>query len=530
MNPKYAIIIGAGPAGLTAAYELLEKTDIIPIIYEMSDQVGGISKTVNYNGNRIDIGGHRFFSKSMQVIDWWLNICPMQSSPANDDILLKRDFNQFIEQMNLFSETLSLDFNPEKIDKVMLARNRISRILFLKKFFDYPISLNFSTLANLGFMRTFLIFINYINSSLFPIKKEKSLEDFFINRFGKELYLTFFKDYTEKLWGIPCNEISAEWGAQRIKNLSISKTVIHFLKKIINKSNSNKTIVTSLIESFMYPKFGPGQMWEEVAKIIENKGGKIFLKHEVIEIYNKKNKISGVKIKNIHSNETETQMGDYFFSTMPIKNLINSMNHNVPKEVIKVANGLIYRDFITAGLLLKELKIKNETNIKTLNNIIPDNWIYVQEKNVKLGRIQIFNNWSPYLVKDYDKIWLGLEYFCNEGDVLWNKSDKEMLNFAVKELLEIGFINSKKDVLDGTVLKVEKAYPAYFGSYGQFGIIRNYIDNFENLFLIGRNGMHRYNNMDHSMITAIKAVENIVNGKSSKNNIWMVNTEDDYHE
>ncbi len=529
MNQKIAIIIGAGPAGLTAAYELLEKTDIIPIIYEMSDKVGGISKTINYNDNLIDIGGHRFFSKSEKIIDWWLNIFPIQSYPAKDDMLLNRDFNQYIGDLNLFSENSS-DSDPEKRDKVMLARNRVSRILFLKHFFDYPISLNLNTMVNLGFKTTFLIFISYIYSFLFPITEEKSLEDFFINRFGKKLYLTFFKDYTEKVWGIPCNEINAEWGEQRIKNLSIYKTISHYLKKKINKNKVNKITETSLIERFMYPKLGPGQIWEETAKIIENKGGKIFLNHEVIGMDLKDDVILKIKFKNNNSNIIGIQKGDYFFSTMPIKNLINSMGSKVPEEVIKISNGLVYRDFITVGLLLNELKIKNDSDIKTLNNIIPDNWIYIQEKNVNLGRIQVFNNWSPYLVKDDDKIWLGLEYFCNEGDILWNKSDEEMLDFAVKELLNIEFINSKNDVLDGTVIKVEKAYPAYFGSYGQFDIIRDYIDNFENLFLIGRNGMHRYNNMDHSMLTAIKAVENIINEEPSKNNIWLVNTEEEYHE
>ena len=534
MAPKEAIIIGAGPAGLTAAYELLDKTDIKPIIYEMTPHIGGISKTVNYNGNRIDIGGHRFFSKSNRVMKWWQNIMPLQGAPAKDDALLGR-------KVPIASENTKRDIgsgeikkinapDPEKDDKVMLNRGRLSRIFFLRKFFDYPISLNLNTFSNLELWRTAKIGASYIKNSLSPIKDEKSLEEFFINRFGKELYLTFFKDYTEKVWGVDCCEIKPEWGAQRIKGLSITKAVAHAIKSKFSSNSSieQKGVETSLIEQFMYPKLGPGQMWEEVARIIKENGGEIHHNHHVVGIENEKNKIKSIKIKDISTDDIKTQTGDYFFSTMPIKDLINGMEEK-PENVHDIASKLMYRDFITVGLLLDELKIKNETKMKTMNDLVPDNWIYIQERDVKLGRLQIFNNWSPYLVNDDSKAWIGLEYFCNEGDKLWNMADDEFKQFAIDELEKIDIID-KDDVLDSVVIRVPKTYPAYFGAYENFDTVREFTDKFENLFLIGRNGMHRYNNMDHSMLTAMAAVENIINGINSKDNLWLINAEEEYHE
>ena len=522
MSQQTAIIIGAGPAGLTAAYELLSKTKIKPIIYEMSNDIGGISKTINYKGNRIDIGGHRFFSKSDRVMNWWQNILPLQGSPAKDDIFLNRE-------VCLSNDHKAPD--PEKTDNVMLIRNRLSRIFFMRKFFQYPISLNSNTIVNLGIMRLMKIAISYTAIRFFPIKEEKTLEDFFINRFGKELYLTFFKNYTEKVWGIACDKIKPEWGAQRIKGLSVTTILLHALRKFLFKDNSvsQKDTETSLIERFMYPKYGPGQMWEEVAKIVKEKGGEIYLRHKVIGFKAEKNKITEVRVTDENTGLIKTLKGDYFFSTMPVKELIRSFGDIVPDEVQKVSQGLIYRDFITVGLLLKKLKIKNETQIKTVNNIIPDNWVYIQEKDVNLARLQIFNNWSPYMVKDKNTVWIGLEYLCNEGDELWNKSDYDFANFAVDELSKIEIID-KEDVLDSIVIRMPKTYPAYFGSYDQFHVIRNFIDKFENLFLIGRNGMHRYNNQDHSMLTAMTAVENIINNITSKDNVWNINVEKEYHE
>ncbi|MFH1093342.1 MAG: NAD(P)/FAD-dependent oxidoreductase [Candidatus Omnitrophota bacterium] len=522
MNQKIAVIVGAGPAGLTAAYELLHKTDIKPVIFEISSDIGGISKTVNYKGNRIDIGGHRFFSKSDRVMDWWSNILSLQGSPSRDDIILNR------------SVAVSKKENapdPEKNDLVMLIRRRISRIFFKRSFFDYPISLKWNTFKNLGMTKIIRIGFSYIKSQLFPIKKEKSLEDFFINRFGKQLYRLFFEDYTEKVWGVQCSKIKPEWGAQRVKGLSISKAIIHAFKGFFKKDTSiaQKKTETSLIEQFYYPKLGPGQLWEEVARKIIAKGGEIHMESKVVAVNISGGLVSGVGVKSNVTNDKNEYKCDFLFSTMPVKELIASMNPSVPDPVQKVAKGLMYRDFITIGLLLEKMKIRNETKIPTVNNIVPDNWIYIQEKDVKLGRLQIFNNWSPYMVKDPDKVWIGLEYFCNEGDELWSKSNDEFAEFAINELTQIDIID-KNDVLDSTVIRMPKTYPAYFGSYDSFHVIRDFTDKINNLFLIGRNGMHKYNNADHSMLTAMTAVENIVNGNTSKDNIWQVNTEEEYHE
>jgi protoporphyrinogen oxidase len=288
-------------------------------------------------------------------------------------------------------------------------------------------------------------------------------------------------------------------------------------------------VETTLISQFLYPKFGPGQLWENVADVVKSKGGQVYLNHKAIGIENQNGKIISVKVRDEKTNEQKEFKADYVFSSMPVKDLIGSMGQSVPQKVREVASGLSYRDFITVGLLVKKLKIKNDTDVKTINDIVPDNWIYIQEKDVKIGRLQIFNNWSPYMVADDSFVWLGLEYFCNVGDELWNMPDNKFREFAAAELEKIGIINIK-DVLDSVVIRVEKTYPAYFGSYGRFDVIRNYTDSLDNLFLIGRNGMHRYNNQDHSMLTAMTAVENIVNGIATKDNIWQVNSEEEYHE
>ncbi len=522
MKQKTAIIIGAGPAGLTAAHELASKSDIRPIVFEGTSDIGGISKTVNYKGNRIDIGGHRFFSKSDKVMQWWREMMPVQGSLSRDDVLLGLD------ERKIFLEKDGPD--PEKDDRVMLVRDRLSRIYYLRKFFDYPISLNFGTISNLGSERLFRIGMSYMMTQILPLRKEKNLEDFFINRFGKELYRTFFRDYTEKVWGVPCTAIKPEWGAQRVKGLSLLKSVMHAAKKIASSDVSlgQKETETTLIERFLYPKFGPGQMWETAAQSIMEKGGRIFLNHEIVGINANGEKITGVTLKTA-GGDSLTARGDYFFSSMPVRDLIRSLDTKIPKMVRNVAEGLVYRDFLVVGLLLKKLKIRNETKKATINDVIPDNWIYVQENDVKVGRIQIFNNWSPYLVADSDNIWLGLEYFCNEGDEIWNRPDRDMAALAAEELARLG-IAGTEDVIDSTVIRMPKAYPAYFGRYDDFDAIREFTDRYENLFLIGRNGMHRYNNQDHSMLTAITAVENVMGGLKEKDNIWQVNTEQEYHE
>ncbi len=535
MHKKTALIIGAGPAGLTAAYELLDRTDITPIILEMTGDIGGISKTVVYKNNRIDIGGHRFFSKSERVMSWWKNIFPIQGKPASDDKELGRGLPLVTECSTrpLGSKKTSIipAPDPEETDKVMLVRSRLSRIFFLRKFFNYPIALTVETIAHLGLVRLVRIGLSYVRARILPVRAENSLEDFFINRFGRELYRTFFKDYTEKVWGVPCSEIRPEWGAQRIKGLSITKTIAHACTKLFASRNTThkKIVETSLIEQFYYPKLGPGQLWESVADSIQAHGGLLVLNAQVCKLEAENNRITSIEVRNTHNGQVARYQADYVFSTMPVKDLIYAMGNSVPHGVKEVSDGLIYRDFITVGLLLKKLKIKNKTKQRTINDLIPDNWIYIQERDVTVGRLQIFNNWSPYMVHDPNTVWIGLEYFCNEGDELWTMKDHDLSRLAIKELSCIDII-AQEDVLDSTVLRMPKAYPAYFGSYDKFDEIRNYTDRFENLFLIGRNGMHRYNNSDHSMLTAMTAVDNIIAGRTDKDNIWQVNAEEEYHE
>ena len=514
---KKVIIIGAGPAGLTAGYELLKDQDnqYDVVILEEENQVGGISKTVRYNGNRMDIGGHRFFSKDENVMDFWKELMPIQGAPSYDDKKLNRE------------KPLVKDGpDPEKEDKVMLVRDRVSRIYYLKKFFDYPVSLKLETFTNMGLIRTIKAGFSYLKS-IFVKKKETSLENFYINRFGKVLYGMFFEKYTEKLWGRHPSVISADWGSQRIKGLSITAVIKDMFRKIFNPK-SNK-VETSLIEQFWYPKYGPGQLWENLADEIEKNGGKILKQHSVQKINLKENKITSVEC--VCDGKIEVFEGDIFISSMPLKDLVEDMKEEtVPEDIKNIATRLPYRDFMTVGLLLKKLDLKNKTKIKTLGNIVPDCWIYVQEPDVKLGRIQIFNNWSPYMVSNPEKnVWVGLEYFCNEGDEYWNMSDEEFTKFAIKELVSMGVID-ESDVLDSHRERVKKAYPAYFDTYSEIDKLIEYLNGFENLYCVGRNGQHRYNNMDHSMVTAMETVKNIKNNITTKDNIWKVNTEKEYHE
>jgi protoporphyrinogen oxidase len=529
-RPKTAVIIGASPAGLTAAFELLRNTNIKPLVLEKSDQMGGISRTVNYKGNRMDIGGHRFFSKSDRVMNWWFEHMPLETSVGhtngngNEHAPVQISYQNRTRELSACTNGNGNGCHP---DQVMLVRRRKSRIYFLRTFFDYPISLSADTLAKLGPIRTLRIGLSYMRSAAMPIKNVENLEQFFINRFGRELYHTFFKSYTEKVWGVPCDQISAEWGEQRIKGLSIKKTLQHIVKKQFEKRRTRdiaqKETETSLIEQFLYPKYGPGQMWETVAQKVLAMGGEIITNFDVTGVHCKGRRVMAVSGKDSSGQERRFD-GDYFFSTMPIKELVHSLDVPVPANVREVSDSLQYRDFVTVGLLLKKMKVKDENQ-----KLVEDNWIYIQEPDVKAGRLQIFNNWSPHLVSDDQNVWVGVEYFCYEGDELWNKSQEEMAQFAAEELDRIGIID-KNDVLDSTVIKMPKTYPAYFGAYSRFDEVRNYIDRFDNLFLVGRNGMHRYNNQDHSMLTAMEAVNNIIAGRTDKSNIWEVNTEAEYHE
>ena len=514
---KRVVIIGAGPAGLTAAYELLkdDKNCFEVIVLEESDTLGGISRTVKYEGNRMDIGGHRFFSRDYDIMKWWEDILPTQGKPAYDDKVLKRK-----KAWNKGGP------DPEKTDEVMLLRERVSRIYYKNTFFDYPVSLSWRTIRGMGFFTTIRAGFSYIASCIHK-RKETNLENFYINRFGKVLYRIFFEGYTEKLWGRHPRDISADWGAQRVKGLSIRAVIADIFGKMFKKNN--RRVETSLIEEFRYPKLGPGQLWELVGKKIEEKGGVIRYRHRVKKINVKDGRIESVVCDTGRGDMVYD--GDVFLSSMPVKDLIEGIDGSDVKLLVKkAASELPYRDFVTVGLLVNRMELVNQTSKKTLGNIVPDCWIYVQDRGVKLGRIQIFNNWSPYMVKDPENtVWIGLEYFCNEGDSFWELPEDKCVKFAIKELCKIGVIH-KEAVLKSHRERVKKAYPAYFDGYSHMNDIIKYLDKYDNLFCIGRNGQHRYNNMDHSMATAIEAVALIRKESTDKRAVWSVNTEAAYHE
>ncbi len=522
MNKKNVIIVGAGPAGLTTAYYLLKNSDKYNVtILEKDSIIGGISKTVEFDGYKIDTGIHRFFTKNDEVEKIWLDCLPLQGKPAYDDKLLNVD-KPYVEGGP----------DPEKEDKTMLIKNRITRIFYGRKFYDYPVSLNMTTIKNMGFFTLMKAGFSYLKSCIHKLP-ETSLENFYINRFGKVLYSMFFESYTEKVWGIHPSKISADWGSQRVKGLSITAVIKDMFKRLFKKKD-NKNTETSLIEQFIYPKLGSGQVYEEMANKIKEMGGEIILNADVKEIKFKGNKISNVTY--LKDNEKIRIKTDICVSSMPIKYLFeNAKGIDIPKNIYNIATKLPYREFMSVGLLVDKLYLENTTNVKTLNNIIPDSWIYVQEPDVKMGRIQIFNNWSPYLFKSKEeiknKVLFTLEYFCSEKDEYWNMSDEEFINFSIEEALKLKIISSKDVVEKSIRIKIPKAYPAYFGTYSKIDKVIDYLNKFNNLYCVGRNGQHRYNNMDHSMLTGIETAKNIINNKSSdKKEIWNVNTEKDYHE
>lgn len=488
---KKILIIGAGPAGLTAGYEILKKENASVIIIEKDEQIGGISKTVSFNEKYlVDTGIHRFFSKSEQINQIWKEILP-------DD---------------------------------MLKKDRYTRIYYEKKFYKYPVELNIETIKNLGFLRICKVFFSYIKAQIFK-REEKSLEDFYINKFGKVLYSIFFENYTEKVWGIHPQKIDADWGAQRVKGISLFEVIKDYFKKILKVKN-NKNSQTSLIDNFLYPKLGAGQMWETMANKIKDMGGKIITSSEVEGLILKDGQIRQVEYSK--NKEKHIEDVDIVISSMPIKDLVNDIKGEIPpKEIINISINLPYRDFMSVCMVVKKINLKNNTNIKTIGDIIPDNWIYVQEPDVKMGRMQIFNNWSPYLFKDEnwvkDRVLISFEYFCNQDDEYWNMSDEEFIEFAKKEAIKIGIIN-ENDYIEGKRIKIEKAYPAYFGTYKEIDKVIKYLNSIDNLYCIGRNGQHRYNNMDHSMLTGIETAKKIINNDKTKEEIWKVNTEKEYHE
>lgn len=513
---KKIVIIGAGPAGITAGYELMKATkEYEVVILEETAEIGGISKTVRYKGNRMDIGGHRFFSKDDRVMNWWNEVMPRQGAPAFDDKVLNREVS-----------IVAGGPNPEQTDRVMLARNRVSRIYYKKKFFDYPVKMNWNTIKNMGLFTTCKAGFSYL-ASVVVKKPEDSLENFYINRFGRQLYSMFFEGYTEKLWGRHPREISADWGAQRVKGLSIVAIIKDIFRKMM-PGKKNAAVETSLIEEFFYPKYGPGQLWELAAEDFCKMGGSLKKNCKVVRVNTKDDKV--VSIVYLEDGKEVEEKVDIVISSMPLKDLVAGMNE-VPNKIRSIAEGLPYRDFVTVGLLVNKLNLKNETKLKTLNNIVPDCWIYVQDVGVKLGRIQVFNNWSPYLVeRPEETVWIGLEYFCKEGDEYWNMSKEKWTEFGISELIKMGVISSRKEALDSHMERVKKAYPAYFDTYDQIDDLITYLNQYENLYCVGRNGQHRYNNMDHSMATAFETVKNILSGEQKKDNIWSVNTEKEYHE
>ncbi len=471
-NPdsETVIIIGGGPAGLTAAYEL-SKSNVDTVLFEKDKIVGGISRTANYKDYCFDIGGHRFFTKIKRVNDMW-------------------------------QEVIGDDF---------LHRNRLSRIYYNKKFFFYPLR-PVNALLGLGLHNSFLILASYFYSHVFPTKQEDTLEQWVSNRFGKHLYMTFFKTYTEKVWGIPCSELRAEWAAQRIKGLSLMKAI----KNSMIKPDSNKPkdkIIKTLIDSFDYPKYGPGMMWEAVAERAKGNGSEVHMQAEVDGILWEENRVTALEVS--INGKKELFHGTNFISSMPMRELIQAFKPDVPESVLHAASNLNYRDFITVALVVNK------------RDVFPDNWIYIHDPEVKLGRIQNFKNWSPYMVPDPEKTCLGLEYFCFEGDDFWNMSESELIELGEKELEILGLVQ-KGDVESGTVVRMPKAYPVYDSQYEEMlQTVREFTGKFENLQLVGRNGMHRYNNMDHSMLTAMYAKENIL---GAKHNLWEINEDQEYHE
>jgi protoporphyrinogen oxidase len=447
-------------------------------------------------------------------MDWWLRMLPL-AEPAEKSEAQARFLIAYQGKWRALAQGATA---TESDRDVMLLRNRLSRIYFGGKFFDYPLKPNLDTALKLGLGRCFAFGLSYLRARLAPRRPERNLEDFFVNRFGERLYRQFFKEYTEKVWGTPCERISAEWGAQRIKSLSVGKALLHALLKPFRRGETlGGAAQTSLIERFLYPKLGPGQMWEVVAEKLARRGVRLELRTRVTGLVHEGGRVSQVRATG-PGGEERAWPAEVVISTMPVRDLVLGLAPEAPASPREIAAGLEYRDFLIVGLLYRRLA-----------QPLPDNWIYVQEPGVKVGRLQVFNNWSPYLVHDPSTSWIGMEYFCNEGDALWQTPDEALKSLATAELERLGLAQAA-DGLDAVVVRMPKAYPGYFGAYARFEELRRYLDGFGNLYLVGRNGMHRYNNQDHSMLSAKKAVEAILAGSQDKTAIWAVNIDDEYHE
>lgn len=465
-NDERVVVIGGGPAGLTAAYELTRR-QVQPVVIEKLDKVGGIARTENYKGYYFDMGGHRFFTKSKEVNDFW-------------------------------HEVLGNEF---------LRRPRLSRIYYKGKFFAYPLKL-LNTLVGLGIFESVMILLSYLRWQIFPYRQEDTVEQWVTNRFGRRLYLTFFKSYTEKVWGIPCSELKAEWAAQRIKGLSMRTAVVNMFYK-------PKKVIKTLIEQFDYPRRGPGMLWTIVKDQLEERGAVVKMNTSVVAIHRDKNRITGVEVRSSDCGP-EIISGSDFLSSMPVTQFLQWLTPPPPPEVLAAAGKLRYRDFLTVCLVVNR------------EQLFEDNWIYIHEPAVQVGRIQNFKNWSPHMVPDQRKTSLGLEYFCNEGDALWTMADADLIELGKRELERIG-LAKYTDVEDGAVFRVEKTYPVYDSEYAEhLAVVRDYLATLENFQTIGRNGLHRYNNQDHAMLTGMMAVRNLLDGEA--HNLWLINAEDEYHE
>lgn len=467
MNQE-VIIIGGGPAGLTAAYQLSKEGTRTTVI-EKDDVVGGISRTVNYRGFRFDIGGHRFFTKIPEVQAVW-------------NELLKEEF---------------------------ITRPRLSRIYYRNKFYQYPLK-GFEVVKNLGPIDTLAVLASYGMQRMKPYPVEENFEQWVSNRFGKKLYGMFFKTYTEKVWGIPCTEIGAEWAAQRIQGLSLATAV----KNALLPKRANGQIIKTLIDKFEYPRLGPGQMWEKARDVVKERGHRVLMNREVVRINHSRGWINSVTVADANGRE-ETLPSNQVISSMALKDVVEFLNPLPPTEVLEAAKKLRYRDFLTVGLVVNQPKL------------FPDNWIYVHSPDVRLGRIQNFKNWSPDMVPDPSKSCLGLEYFVWEGNDLWTMPDEQLIELGAVELEKLKLV-SRKDVSDGAVVRMRRAYPVYDGNYKEaLETVRGYLGTLHNLQQVGRNGQHRYNNQDHSMMTSILAVENLF---GARHDIWNVNADQEYHE
>ena len=515
-----AVVIGAGPAGLTAASELLRRGWSVTVL-EASDSVGGLARTVNHHGNRLDIGGHRFFSKQSEVMDWWLKRLPLQGAPARDESSAVRD-----------PGWMPGGPDPEQTDAVMLWRRRLSRIYFRNSLFDYPLSLSLHTLRSLGLMNTVRVCAGYAAAQCRK-RPEHSLEDFMVNRFGVPLYRMFFESYTRKIWGRHPSELSADWGTQRIRGLSLGRALSDRLFKSfrVDGAHPNAAQETSLIDHFLYPKFGPGQLWDRVAEEIHRGGGRIMTRARVTGVDVQRGRVTRVHADTPQGAQALT--ADEVFSSMPAGDLVRALRGcAVPPDVERLAAELPYRDFLIVGLEVRRLNAPGASPLRPRAcSLLPDCWMYFQDDAVRAGRMQLFHNWSPYLVRDWpNRAWIGMEYFCNAGDALSVMSDSARGQLAAKELIAAGFVSSPDDITDTCCVYEPKAYPAYYGAYTRFAEVRARLDEIPNLWCIGRNGQHRYNNMDHAMMSALEAVRQVDGGRREKAPVWAVNTDASYHE